>query len=169
MTAAELPLLDVVILAVLAVSVLIGAVRGFVREAFSLGVWILAFVVANLSAREASTLFESWVGDPALRLPLAFGAVFLATLILGSLAVRVLGMLVDATGLTGLDRTLGTLFGAGRAVVLLIVISAFAAPLFADTGWWQASRLVPWLVDAQAGTFELFERIASTAKGWIGA
>lgn len=165
----EIAPLDLMILAVVAVSVLIGAVRGFVREAFSLAIWVVAFVVANLSAREASTLFESWVGDAALRLPLAFGAVFLATLILGSLLVRVLGMLVDATGLTGLDRTLGTLFGAARAVVLLVVISAFTAPLFADEGWWQASRLVLWLVDAQAGIFELFDRIARTTKDWISA
>lgn len=166
---AEFAALDLVILAVVAVSVLIGAVRGFVREAFSLAVWVVAFVVANLCAREASALFESWVADAGLRLPLAFGAVFLASLILGSLAVRLLGMLVDATGLTGLDRTLGTLFGAARAVVLLVVISAFTAPLFADTGWWQASRLVPWLVDAQAGIFEILDRVATTAGGWIGA
>lgn len=166
---AEFATLDLLILAVVAVSVLLGAVRGFVREAFSLGVWVLAFVVANLSAREASGLFASWVADAELRLPLAFGAVFLATLILGSLAVRVLGMLVDATGLTGLDRTLGTLFGAARAVVLLVVISAFTAPLFADTGWWQASRFVTWLVDAQAGIFEFLDRVAKTAGSWISA
>lgn len=166
---AELAPVDLVILAVVGVSVLIGAVRGFVREAFSLAVWVAAFIVAALGAREASGLLEGWVSDAGLRMPVAFGALFLAALILGNLLVRVLGMLVDATGLTGLDRMLGTLFGGARAVVLLIVISAFAAPLFADTGWWQASRLVPWLVDAQADLFELFDRIASTAGGWIGA
>lgn len=166
---AELAPLDLLILAVVAVSVLIGAVRGFVREAFSLAVWVLAFAAAALGAREASVFFEDWIAEEGLRMPVAFGALFLAALILGNLAVRLLGMLVDATGLTGLDRTLGTLFGAARALVLLVVVSAFAAPLFADSGWWQASRLVPWLVDAQAGLFELFDRIANTAGDWVGA
>jgi membrane protein required for colicin V production len=166
---AELPVLDVVILTTAAVSVLIGAVRGFVREAVSLGVWLAAFVVANVSAREASALFEDWVSDPALRFPLAFGAVFVATLILGNLFMRVLGMLVDATGLTGLDRTLGTLFGAARAGVLLVVLVFFAEPLFGDNGWWQASRLVPWLAGAQEETFALLDRIAAAVAGWVSA
>ena len=163
----ELPMLDIVILATAAVSIFVGAVRGFVREAVSLAVWVAAFVVANVSSREASTLFENWVSDPALRFPLAFGAVFLATLILGNLFMRVLGMLVDATGLTGLDRTLGTLFGAARAGVLLVVLVFFAEPLFGDSGWWQASRLVPWLAGAQAETFAMLDRIAAAVAGWI--
>ena len=168
MTPADFAFLDLLIVGTAAVSVLVGAVRGFVREALSLALWVGAFVIASLSAREASTLFESWVRDPALRTPLGFGAVFLAALILGSLATRLLGMIVDMTGLTGIDRTLGTVFGGARAFVLLVVITAFAAPLFADTGWWQASRLVPLLVAAQADIFGLFDRIAATIGELLG-
>ena len=163
----ELAVLDVVIVITAAVSVLIGALRGLVREALSLLVWLGAVVVANLTARDASRLFENYVSDPDLRFPLAFAAVFLAALVLGSLITRLLGMLVHATGLTGLDRTLGTLFGAARAAVLLVVITAFAAPLFADTRWWQASRFVPSLVDAQEGTFALLDALAETVTAWM--
>ena len=167
MDLADVAVLDIVILVTLAVSVLIGAVRGFVREAVSLAVWVAAFVVANVSARQASTLFEGWISDPDIRFPIGFAAVFVATLILGNLFMRFLGMLVDATGLTGLDRTLGTLFGAARAAVLLVVLAFFAEPLFGDSGWWQASRLVPWLLGAQAETFAILDRIAATVAGWV--
>ena len=39
---------DIVILVVIALSVLLGVFRGFVREAFSLAGWFLAYVVARL-------------------------------------------------------------------------------------------------------------------------
>ena len=38
--------LDIVILAIILLSALISLVRGFVREAFSLAVWVLAFWVS---------------------------------------------------------------------------------------------------------------------------
>jgi len=164
----DFAILDLVILGTAAVSILIGVFRGFVREALSLAVWVAAFVCANLGAREAGAFFSDWVSDEALQVPIGFAAVFLVTLVIGNLAMNLLGMLIDATGLTGLDRTLGTLFGAARAAVILVVAVAFAEPLLGETSWWQASRFVPYLVDAQVGTFEALDRIADVVREWVG-
>lgn len=163
---ADLAVVDLVVLGVCAVSVLFGVLRGFVREALSLLVWVFAFAAARIASPAAVGLFAPWVTEPGLREPIAFGAVFLAALVAGSLLTRLLGLIVDATGLTGLDRTLGLLFGAARALVLLVVVTALAAPLFADAAWWQASRLLPWLLAAQEQTFDLLAAFARLLGLW---
>jgi membrane protein required for colicin V production len=51
---------------------------------------------------------------------------------------------VDKTGLTGTDRLLGMVFGAGRGAVLvaLLVFLATLTPV-AEDQWWSQSRLLP--------------------------
>lgn len=151
---AGLVIVDLALIAVLAASVLVGGVRGFVRESLSLVIWVAALIIAGLFAGALAEVLAAQIRAEGLRYPLAFGALFIGTLVVGSLVTRALGMLVDATGLTGLDRTLGVLFGAARAGIVLVVAAAMTAPIFADSGWWQASRLVPWLLAAQDTTFE---------------
>ncbi|HSG87881.1 MAG TPA: CvpA family protein [Pseudomonadales bacterium] len=153
---AALATVDLLILAIVLLSVLVGGVRGFVREALSLVIWIAAFIIAGLFSDALARQLAGTIASEALRFPVAFGLLFVATLIVGALVSKALGMLVDATGLTGLDRVLGVLFGAARAGVLLVVVAAMAVPLFANEGWWQASVLLPWLIAAQDATFEFF-------------
>lgn len=151
--------LDLLIVAVVLLSVVVGGYRGLVREALSLLIWVAAFVVASLFAGAVAASLAARIEPEGLRYPLAFGGLFVSTLIAGALVSRALGMLVDATGLTGVDRSLGVLFGAARAGVLLVVVAALTLPLFADAAWWQASRLVPWLLAAQDATFEFFRML----------
>jgi membrane protein required for colicin V production len=159
---------DLLLLGIAAISVVVGGVRGFVREALSLLIWIGAFVVASLFAEPLSRALVDAVAAPALRFPIAFGTLFLATLIVGALCSRLVGLLVDATGLTGLDRVLGTAFGLLRAAVLGVVLVAVAEPLFADAAWWQASALVPVLQAAEDETFEFFRALAESISGALG-
>lgn len=158
---------DLVILALAGVSVLVGGFRGFVREALSLVIWVAAFIVATLFADALATVLADLIAAPALRFPVAFGTLFLLTLIVGALCSRLLGMLVEATGLSGLDRVLGTGFGLLRAGVLLVVIAAVTEPLFEGTPWWQASALVPYLLAAQDVTFEFFRALLEAVPGTV--
>ncbi|MEE4361098.1 MAG: CvpA family protein [Pseudomonadales bacterium] len=161
--------LDWILLALAAVSVLLGAVRGLVREAVSLAVWIGAFLVAASFATLLEARLEEVVSAPGVRFPLAFAILFLTTLVVGSLAGRMLALVVSATGLTGLDRMLGGLFGAARGGVLLVVIAGVLAPLFVDADWWQASRLVPHLLAAQDETFAALRAVLGTVMDQGGA
>lgn len=149
-----LAVVDLALITVLAASVLVGGVRGFVRESLSLVIWVAALIIAGLFAGALAEVLATQVRAEGLRYPLAFGALFIGTLVVGSLVTRALGMLVDATGLTGLDRTLGVLFGAARAAIVLVIAAAMTAPVFAESPWWQASLLLPWLLAAQDTTFE---------------
>jgi membrane protein required for colicin V production len=50
---------------------------------------------------------------------------------------------VEKTGLTGTDRSLGVVFGLlrGLAIVTILVLAAGATPMPADI-WWQNSLLI---------------------------
>jgi membrane protein required for colicin V production len=65
-------------------------------------------------------------------------------LIAGALIAHLLATLVEKTGLTGTDRLLGMVFGAGRGAVLvaLLVFVATFTPVTRDP-WWSESTLLP--------------------------
>ena len=151
-------MLDWVILAVALVSVTIGAVRGLFREALSLVIWAAALIMAALFADPVSASLERWIDAETLRYPLAFAALFVGVLLLGAVLQHVVGWLVVATGLSGLDRVLGMLFGMVRAGVLLVVAAAVLQPLFAAEVWWQASRLLPHLLAVQEDVIDFLRQ-----------
>ncbi|MDW8468331.1 MAG: CvpA family protein [Burkholderiales bacterium] len=154
--------LDYAVGGVLAVSVAVGLWRGLVREIVSLAGWVMAFLAANLLAGPLAAHVPQEIPSPELRALAAFVAVFVATLVLASLAALLLSRLVRAVGLGGVDRALGALFGAARAAVVLAVFALLAGltslprqPAWRDSasGPWLAAAalaLKPWLPPAFA-------------------
>jgi membrane protein required for colicin V production len=134
---------DYSILAIIAISVAVGALRGFIREVFSLLVWAAAFLLAWYFAGDVAALMEGSVTLPSARVAMGFTGIFIAVLLIGGLANYLLGRLVESTGLSGTDRLLGGAFGAvrGLALVLVLLLVAGLTPLPADP-WWQESRTI---------------------------
>ncbi|MBI1943331.1 MAG: CvpA family protein [Betaproteobacteria bacterium] len=114
--------LDYAVLGVFAVSMVLGAWRGLVREVLSVLGWVIAFLAANLLAGPLGAQMPREIPSPELRVAAAFAAVFLGALVATSLVGLLLSKIVKAVGLAATDRTLGALFGAARA--LLIVVAA---------------------------------------------
>lgn len=135
--------LDIAIIGVIALSALISLLRGFVREAFSLAIWVLAFWVSWSFFRDLEVPLRDWIGSPTARLGLAFGALMLATLIVGGLVNFLVIQLVERTGMSGTDRLIGMVFGTARGILLVAVLVLLAGltPLPGE-GWWQQSVLV---------------------------
>jgi membrane protein required for colicin V production len=138
-------LVDYLLLAIIGLSVLIGLWRGFLREFISLATWVAAFVVAFLFAEDAALYLVPYIGVPSARAVLAFGGLFLVTLILGGLINVLIGQLVRSTGLSGTDRLIGFVFGGVRAAALIavLILLAILTPLPQDP-WWQESVLIPY-------------------------
>lgn len=134
---------DYAALAIIAISCLVGVLRGFVQEVFSLLVWAAAFGVAYAFGGDLALLMEDAVSLPSARSAMAFTGLFVAVLLVGGLLNYLLGRLVASTGLSGTDRLLGGVFGAARGlalVVLIVLVSGFT-PIPADP-WFQESRSI---------------------------
>lgn len=119
---ADISAYDWVAVLVTLFSVGMGLWRGMITESVALGSWVGAWVVARLLADPLSHLIERTMQNSALRLGLSFFLVFVLALILIRLAGRGLAKIASGAGLKPLDRLLGALFGAIRALVLLMVL-----------------------------------------------
>lgn len=136
---------DYLIIGILVLSALISLLRGFVREAFSLAVWMLAFWVSWSFFRALAWRFEPWVETPTVRLALAFAVLMVVTLTVGGLVNYLIVQLVQRTGLSGTDRLVGMVFGLARGVLLVTVLVLLAGltPMPQDP-WWHESQLLPY-------------------------
>jgi membrane protein required for colicin V production len=135
--------LDVFTVGIILLSALISLVRGFVREAFSLAVWVLAFWVSWSFFRDLEVPLRAWIGSPTARLGIAFAALMIATLTVGGLVNYLVIQLVERTGMSGTDRLIGMIFGTARGVLLVAVLVLLAGltPLPKED-WWLESTLV---------------------------
>jgi len=135
---------DYIILTIIGFSALVSVMRGFVREAVALGGWILALWVAVSYMNELAGYLTGQISVPSLRAGTAFFVLFAAVLMAVALINAAVGMLVEKSGLSATDRTLGILFGAARGVVIvaLLVLAAGLTQLPRDP-WWRQSLLIP--------------------------
>ncbi len=113
---------DWAIIAVLTVSTLISLWRGFAREALSLLGWVAAFVLANLFADRLSVQLVQFIDNEPARYMAAFALLFVGVLLLFNLLGIVVRQLIRLTGLSPLDRLLGTVFGFARGLIILLVV-----------------------------------------------
>jgi membrane protein required for colicin V production len=157
--------IDYTIIALILISSVIGLLRGFIREAFSLVIWVIAIWVGLTFSREFSSFLEDLMSIPSARIATAFAVLFFVTLILGALISYLLGELVKKTGLTGSDRFAGMIFGIARGlvVVAIIVMLAGLTPLPEDS-WWKESTLIP---PFQSLAIWLRDHIPSGLAGYI--
>ena len=148
---------DLAILGVLALSVIVSLFRGFIKEVFSLLVWIAAFFAASQFSGMLAQGLEPYIDVPSARMILAFVAVFLLVLAVGGLITYLVGKLVEHTGLSATDRFFGSLFGLlrGLLIVIVTVVIARFTP-FPEDPWWQDSQLLP-----------RFEQMADWATGFL--
>jgi membrane protein required for colicin V production len=154
---------DWAIVVVLTVSTIISLARGFIKEAFSLVIWIAAVVIAKLFNRQVESLLVDIIATPSVRVFVAFIGIFLIVLLAGALISFGVGLLVKATGLSGTDRLVGMLFGCARGLFvvinLLIYIPSFA-PIKSDN-WFRESTLIPY--------FAPYENVVKNATGELAS
>ncbi len=145
----DLPWVDWVLLAVLATSVVVGLVRGFVFELLSLAGWLVAWFGAQWAAPQVAPQLPLGAPGSALNLAAAFALVFIAAMLLWALLARLVRMLIHATPLSVPDRLLGAVFGVLRGGVLLLAVAMVVAltPAAQSTAW-RSAQGGRWLAEA---------------------
>jgi membrane protein required for colicin V production len=165
----DIATVDIGIVCIVAISGLISLVRGFVKEAMSLLIWVAAFVVAMTFKEPAVELLVNFIDLASMRQLAAWAGLFVGTLLLGSVANFLLGKLVSSTGLSGTDRTLGLVFGVfrGLLVVLAIVIILPQAVPVDEDPWWRASSLIPLFQGFEAWGGEAATAVKDYLTSWM--
>lgn len=140
-------MIDLVFLAIILVSALLGLVRGLVGILVSTAAWVLAGLAAFQFGAEAA-LWLADDGQPSATqlfggYALTFVAVLLAIGLMGALVRR----MVRASDLSGVDRTFGFVVGMARGLVIgcILVLLLGFTPLPREASWRQ-SWVVPMLL-----------------------
>ena len=136
---------DWAIIAVLGLSILLSLWRGFVREAVSLAGWIAAFVIANMFVGEMAVFLQQWIANVTGRYVAAYALLFAGMLMVAGIAGKLSAQVVKVTGLTLLDRLLGTVFGFVRGIIIVLVVVYVLRQLAPPQNllWLDESQLMP--------------------------
>jgi len=148
---------DLAVLAVLVVSALLAFMRGLVREVLGLAAWVGAIFCGVWALPRVRPHFQQWLGTSPWIDPIAFGVVFLVALIVLMLISRWISALVRASPISGLDRTLGLVFGLVRGAALCIVayigaglviqVDRWPQPVLNAESVWPVYRGASWVVE----------------------
>ncbi|MDH5180640.1 MAG: CvpA family protein [Gammaproteobacteria bacterium] len=134
---------DFIIIGIIILSAIVSSIRGFVREALSLAGWVVAFWVALTFSGGLSLLFERSITDPVLRLIASFLLLFVATLIVASIVSYFSIQLVERSGMTRADRSIGVVFGVLRGILIVTAMVMFSGLTpFPQTPSWDNSFLL---------------------------
>ncbi len=137
-------MVDYAIIGVVLVSTLISLVRGFIKEVLSLLTWVAAFAIALGFSQPASAFIPKAVDIPSARVALAFLSLFVLVLIVGGIINWAISTLVNKTGLSGTDRSVGMVFGLARGVFIIAILILLAQlTAMPKESWWQSSILLP--------------------------
>ncbi|MGV3492337.1 MAG: CvpA family protein [Ramlibacter sp.] len=133
-------ILDWTVLAVLALSVLLGLFRGLVYEVLSVLNWLAAFLLAQWLAPQVAQLLPLAAAGEPIRYAAGFVLVFIAALFAGGLLAWLTRKLVEAVGLAPVDRTLGGLFGLVRGTVAVLALAVVVHLTgLKEATWWTES------------------------------
>lgn len=135
---------DYAVLMILVASVIVSMVRGLVREILSLCAWFVAFFVANRFAADLAMMLPAAIPGTMARLMVAFGVLFLGSLLVCGLINLALDQLIKASGLTLADRGLGGLFGFARGTLIILTLVILAGlTALPKQAFWRDALLSP--------------------------
>jgi membrane protein required for colicin V production len=139
---------DYLLFAVISLSVVIGTLRGLVREVVALITWLLAITIAWRFSGFLHPYLGGLLVSPWEKAWVARAIVFISVLLLGALIGHVLAWITHtAGGQSVVDRIFGFLFGLVRG----FVICGFGALLglhlrLEGEPWWRQSHFVGYAV-----------------------
>jgi membrane protein required for colicin V production len=157
-------LADVLIVAVLIVSVVSAFVHGFFLEVFSLAGVVVGLSLAGANYSGFAPLAMGLVHNREAANLIAFLVIALLVMVLAGLVGRILRGLVRYVGLGIVDRIFGAVFGLVKGCIVVTLVLMGIVAFLPRQQWLDSSRLAPvFLTAAHGGShvvpFELGEKI----------
>jgi membrane protein required for colicin V production len=110
--------LDIIVIAIVALSALFAFARGFVKESLSIAAWVGAGLITLYGLPHLRPIALKYISTPLLADAAAGVTLFVVSLIVLSLLTSAIAGRVKQSALSAVDRALGLLFGAFRGVVI---------------------------------------------------
>jgi len=139
-----MPVIDIIIIVALSISMIIGFVRGFVKEIISVFTLLFAIWASSYFGANLGNYFDVWINSSEMRTWSGRILIFIVILFSGSILGWFFSKLIRIVMLGGIDRLVGSLFGAIRGLLfigLFVIISQYSG--FNNDAWWTESRLIP--------------------------
>jgi membrane protein required for colicin V production len=143
---------DYLVMFILICSIIVSTLRGLVKEVLSLLGWIAAFFIANAYSEAMANLLPSAIPGAMTRLIVAFAVLFIGVKLLMALLAMTVNAMVKTSGLSLADRGLGSLFGLGRGlIIVLAVVLLCGLTAIPKQPFWKSALLSP-LAESAART-----------------
>jgi membrane protein required for colicin V production len=157
---------DYAVMAVIGLSATRGMWRGLLAEAFGLIGWIAAlFIAGHFVGVVVPYIPANWPGGALTQWLIAFLLVVAAVLLVSSVLSALLTRITEVTGLRGVDRSLGLLFGLARGAILVVVLVALAGLTeLPQKEFWRNALLRP---VAEQGVRELKPLLPDTLAAYV--
>ena len=113
---------DFILIGIISLSGIVALFRGFIQEALSLVLWVFAFMASLYLAEHLNSYISEYIENPELRRMVSLLAIFAIIIFAGGFVIKILRSLIHWSGMGGLDRLLGALFGCVRGIILIAII-----------------------------------------------
>jgi membrane protein required for colicin V production len=137
---------DFLVIIVLAVTLVLGTVRGFMREAIALLAWLGGLWLAWRYADLLKPFLGGLLAQEPQRTWVSRAAILSGVILFAWIVGGVLSYFVHQSGLSvSVDRFLGGLFGALRGLTLIALVAMLAQVVrLNEVKWWKNSELLPY-------------------------
>ena len=132
---------DWIIVAVLAASVIGGFVQGFFRSIFSFGGLVLGLLLAAWNYGRVARLLKPLAHHKHVANAIAFLLIAILVMVVAAIVGSILSRAVHKIGLGCLDRLAGAVFGLFQGALLVTVGILVTLAFFPQAGWLVQSRL----------------------------
>jgi len=135
---------DLILIGFVTLFSVIGLWIGFVRGALYLLTFVSAGIIALLFTSNMSVWLADYISIEPLRIAVSFIILYITVTILGTIVGSLIVYVISKSGLSGINRAIGLVFGGACSVVLICMFVVVGDYLpYSSDAWWLESQLIP--------------------------
>jgi membrane protein required for colicin V production len=139
-------ILDWIVLVILISSIVLSAMKGFVRELLGMVFLVAAIILGSWFYAAVATPLKDVVKTENIALFLGFAIVFLGTLLVGAAIIWIVRKLIKFAQIQWFDRVLGAAFGFIRGWILGAIVFLALTSFDLQAERVKSSRLAPYFL-----------------------